>query len=88
MPNRAVADSHKREIGDDDEEEEEQVERRAGELKDGEREDSDKEDRQLDEQTSHVFQEEEWVVEESQGVGNPMRRGGRSHHLLQHWEAL
>lgn len=55
---------------------------------DGEGKDCDKKDRQFDEQASDVLKAEEWIAEEGERAGDPVRRGGRSHNLLQHWQAL
>ncbi|MCD7445781.1 hypothetical protein HAX54_000019 [Datura stramonium] len=63
-------------------EERERERERSG--RDGERKDNDKEDRQFNEQASDVLEEKEWIVEESEGASDPVRRGGWSHHLLQY----
>lgn len=53
-------------------------------YKDGEREDRDTEDRRHDEQASNVFEEEERIAEEGERAWDPLRRGSRSYHFLQH----
>lgn len=50
----------------------------------GKGEDSDTEDRQLNEPASDVLEEEEWVVEEGQGAGDPLRCRSWIDDLLQH----
>lgn len=54
----------------------------------GKREDCDPEDRQLDEQAGDVLKEAERPAEESEGARDPLRCWSRSHHLLQHREAV